>query len=143
MMRDERSLILSTSVGVIFHTALLFAAFLFFAGHNAPGGGFIAGLVVGAALVLRYLEGGPQAVEGTRWRPGMLMGAGLGLAIATGAAGWLIGGSFLESGALSLDLPLLGTVKVTSALFFDGGVFLVVVGLTRTMLSVLGRDTAP
>ena len=137
------SLILETGVGALFHTALLFSVFLLFAGHNAPGGGFVGGLVAGAAFVLRYVEGGAPAVE--RASPvssSALIGTGLTVAVTTGVASWLGGKQFLESAKVELDLPLLGPVKVTSALAFDMGVYLVVVGLVVGMLTSLGNEDA-
>jgi len=138
-MRFDRSPILATSVEIIFPTALVFSIFLLFAGHNAPGGGFVGGLVAGAALVLRYLDAG--AGEDIRGKlPGTLLGAGLAVALTAGAAGWVVGGEFLESFKMSFRLPLVGTVKAGSALIFDIGVYLVVIGLVRTVLSVLGSE---
>jgi multisubunit Na+/H+ antiporter MnhB subunit len=140
-MRVERSLILETSIGVLFHTALLFSLFLLFAGHNAPGGGFIGGLVAGAAFVLRYVDGGAAAVARTaRIGPHLLLGGGLALAVLTGAGPWLVGDAFLEAGKLELDVPLIGDVKATSALPFDIGVFLIVVGLVLMVLTTLGEE---
>ncbi len=139
--QQQPSLILETGVGAVFHTALLFSLFLLFAGHNAPGGGFVGGLVAGAAFALRHVEGGADEVErATPVSPMTFMGVGLALAVATGAASWLAGGQFLESGKLELDIPVLGTVKVTSALLFDIGVYLVVVGLAVGVLTALGEE---
>ncbi len=145
--KREPSLILETCVHTLFHTALLFSVFLLFAGHNAPGGGFVGGLVAGAAFVLRFVEGGAQEVDDAAPVPGtVLMGIGFTVAVATGATGWLGDGDFLSSGKLELDLPLLGVVKATSALAFDIGVYLVVVGLVVNVLTTLGaepEDPAP
>ena len=124
----------------LFHTALLFSLFLLFAGHNAPGGGFVGGLVAGAAFVLRFVQGGTDEVRRTTplsWAA--MVGIGLVVTVTTGAAAWLRGGEFLKSGKLAFDLPLLGTVKTTSALVFDIGVYLVVVGLVVGMLLALGQ----
>jgi multicomponent Na+:H+ antiporter subunit A len=141
-MRVERSLILETSIGVLFHTTLLFSLFLLFAGHNAPGGGFIGGLVAGAAFVLRYVDAGAAAVErSARVGPHLLLGTGLALAVLTGAASWIAGEAFLEAGELKLDVPVIGLVKTTSALPFDIGVFLVVVGLVLMVLTSLGAES--
>jgi multicomponent Na+:H+ antiporter subunit A len=135
------SLILDVCVRMVFHTALVFSVFLFFAGHNAPGGGFIGGLVAGAALVLRYVAGGAAEVRRTvPVAPHLLLGGGLALAVVTGAASLVAGGQFLESGVLTLDLPVLGTLKTTSALPFDAGVYLVVVGLVLALLRTLGAE---
>ncbi len=140
-MRTQRSLILEISVAAIFPTALLFSVFLLFAGHNAPGGGFVGGLVAGASFVLRRLErGGDELDRATLVNPQVLLGAGLALAVLTGAAPWLAGQQFLESAKLQLELPLLDTFRATSSLAFDVAVYLVVLGLVLAVLSTLGRE---
>jgi len=141
-MKFDRSLILATSVDVVFPTALVFSVFLLFAGHNAPGGGFIGGLVAGAAFVLRFVDAGPLALPGEKRFPGVLLGSGLAIAVLSGTIGWMAGGDFLEGIKVDADLPLLGSVHASSALVFDIGVYLVVVGLVRTVLSVLGGEAA-
>lgn len=133
------SLVFDTVLDMVFRTALVFSAFLLFAGHNAPGGGFVGGLVAASAMVLRYVAGGAAEVD--RVAPvheSTLLGSGLLLAALTGAAGWAIGGQFLYAGKVQVDLPVLGTLKATSALPFDIGVYLVVVGLGLTLVRSLG-----
>lgn len=137
----RRSVVLETAVRLVFHTVLVFSLYLLFAGHNQPGGGFVGGLVAGAAFVLRYIAGGRSALKAAvPVDPGVPVGGGLVLAAGTGAAAWLFGGQFLESGKLELTLPLLGVVKATSALPFDTGVYLVVVGLVLGVLRTLGAE---
>lgn len=137
----ERSLILDVCIGPLFHVAVLFSVFLLFRGHNAPGGGFIGGLVAGAAIVLRYVAGGPDEARRTvRVAPETLLGVGLMLAAVTGAVPWLAGDQFLESAKLTVDVRWIGTVKATSALPFDIGVFFVVVGLVLAVLRTLGDE---
>jgi multicomponent Na+:H+ antiporter subunit A len=139
--RVAPSLILERCVSGLFHTALLYSLFLLLAGHNAPGGGFVGGLVAGAAFVLRFVHGGTEEVRRTTplsWAG--MVGAGLVVTGTTGAAAWIRGAEFLTSGKLALDLPLLGTVKTTSALAFDVGVYLVVVGLVLGILLALGQE---
>jgi multicomponent Na+:H+ antiporter subunit A len=133
--------VLETAVRLIFHTVLVFSLYLLFAGHNQPGGGFVGGLVAGAAFVLRYVAGGRAALKAAvPVDPGLPVGLGLVLAAGTGMAAWLFGGQFLESGKLELHLPVLGVVKATSALPFDTGVYLVVVGLVLAVLRTLGAE---
>jgi multicomponent Na+:H+ antiporter subunit A len=140
-MRPAGSLVLTVGVHTVFHTTLAFSLYLLFAGHNTAGGGFAGGLVAGAALVLRLVEGGPRSLrQAVPASPVTLLGAGVALAGAAGAAGWLVGGGFLESGRLVLEVPLLGTVKATTSLVFDAGVYLVVVGLVATILRTLGEE---
>ena len=137
----ERSVVLDTAVRLVFHTVLVFGLYLLFAGHNQPGGGFVAGLVAGCAFVLRSVVGGPDALaRAVPVGPGVLLGGGLLLSAGTGAAAWLLGAQFLESGKVELDVPVLGLVKATSALPFDVGVFLVVVGVVLALLQTLGAE---
>lgn len=141
---SPRLLILDTVVEVVIRTTLVFSWFLLFSGHNAPGGGFVAGLVAGICLVLRYVAAGRDGMSTlVRLRPDQLLGAGLGLALLTGAAGWLWGTGFLESAVYEIELPWLGAVKASSALIFDIGVFTVVVGLTAALIGALGDSEEP
>lgn len=140
-MSAPRSVILETSVQTIFPTALLFSVFLLFAGHNAPGGGFVGGLVAGAALVLRYVEGGPQVLRRVLpVPPPVVLGMGLTIALATAVAPLAFGLELLESSKVSVDVPAIGTVKATTALPFDIGVYFVVVGLVLVVLRTLGEE---
>ena len=137
----RRSVVLETAVRLVFHTVLVFSAYLLFAGHNQPGGGFVGGLVAGAAFVLRYIAGGRAALAAAvPVDPGVPLGSGLVLASLTGIVPWLFGGQFLQSDYVELDLPLLGIAKLTSALAFDSGVYLVVVGLVLGVLRTLGAE---
>lgn len=135
------SLILDAGIGVIFHTVVLFSLFMLFAGHNDPGGGFIGGLIAGAAFTLRYVAGGAEAVtKSLRVAPETLLGIGVTLATATGVASLLLGGEFLESGYAEMEVPILGEASVASVLAFDVGVYFVVVGLAVGILRSLGRE---
>lgn len=139
----RRSLILDVLIDLIVRTAFVFSVFLLFAGHNAPGGGFIAGLVFGIALILKYVAGGIDELRAVLTvNPETLLGVGLSLALLTGVAGWIWGESFLESTIVDAELPILGVVKVTSALPFDIGVFIVVVGLTAALVTSLGEKAS-
>jgi multicomponent Na+:H+ antiporter subunit A len=135
------SLILDTVTRAVFHTIWVLSLYLLFAGHNAPGGGFVGGLVGGAALVLRYAGAGSDGVrQAVRLRPEALLGGGLLLAGATGLAPWLAGREFLSSASLDIAVPIVGEVHATSALPFDIGVYLVVVGLVLGALVTLGAE---
>lgn len=137
----NRSFVLDVLVDLVVRTALVFSLFLLFSGHNAPGGGFIAGLVAGIAIVLRYIAGGQRGVRAViRVRPEGLLGVGLSVAVLTGIFGWVWGEAFLESAKFEIEVPVLGVVKATSALPFDIGVFLVVVGVALAMIAALGQE---
>lgn len=140
----RRSLVLDTVFDVVFRTAVVFSLFLLFAGHNAPGGGFIGGLVAGAGLVLRYVAGGvPEVRRVAPWSPDVVLGTGLVTAVAAGLGGWIWGDEFLESAKVEIELPVLGVLKATSALPFDIGVYVVVVGIALAILTSLGRAEEP
>ena len=117
---------------------------LLFAGHNQPGGGFVGGLLAGSAITLRYVAGGIDEVRGrSRFRPWTVLGAGLLLAAATAAIPLLAGCEVLEVGTASLDLPLVGAIKLSSTLAFDAGVYLAVVGMVLMAFEAFGDDPAP
>lgn len=130
-----RSPLLVDADRVLVHPMLLFALYLLLAGHNRPGGGFVAGLVVAAAVALRArVSGSLEAQRLVRVRPGTLLGGGLLLALAVGIAPLLAGAPLLDARFVSLDLPLFGSVKPTSALLFDVGVAMIVVGVVTAVV---------
>ena len=137
----RRSVIFETTTRLLFHSMIVFAVFLLFAGHNSPGGGFAAGLVVGIALIVRYLAGGRYELgEAAPVHPGLLLGLGLFLSAGVGLIALLAGGSLLQSVIIEVAIPVIGTVKLVTSLFFDIGVFLVVVGLVLDVLRSLGAE---
>ena len=136
---ERRSLIFEVVTRLIFHTIIVFSLWLLFTGHNSPGGGFAAGLVTGLALVVRYLAGGRYELdEAAPIDAGALLGAGLFVATASALAPLAVGGAVLQSAVVDLSLPLLGDVHLATSLFFDVGVYLVVVGLMLGLLRSLG-----
>lgn len=139
--RQLESPILTVGVDSVFHTIVLLSLFLLFVGHNAPGGGFVGGLVAAAALVLRFAAGGTAAVRrSVAIPPTVFFGVGLLCAVGTGLVPAVIGDAFLESNSWDWHVPVLGDVHLSSVLFFDIGVYLIVVGLVLTVLSVLGEE---
>jgi multicomponent Na+:H+ antiporter subunit A len=137
----RRSVMFEVVTRVIFHAMIVFALFLLFSGHNAPGGGFAAGLVVGIALTVRYLAGGRYELgEAAPVHPGLLLGTGLFLSAGVGLVALVAGQEVLESVIRDVHLPVLGTVHLVTSLFFDIGVMLVVVGLVLDILRTLGAE---
>ena len=119
--------------------ATLVAVYVTFRGHNAPGGGFAGGLILGSVFVLQYLTGRELMLRGRPIRhPEALLGAGLLLALVTTTAPLVVGGAPLESHIWPLDAPLIGEVKLVSSMFFDLGVFVVVVSVVLMVLQALG-----
>lgn len=119
---------------------ILVAIYLFLRGHNQPGGGFLAGLVVAIALIMQYMgEGLRQTLARMRIDFRILLGSGLLLAGLTGLAGMLAGAPFLTSAVGHPHVPLLGEIPLASATTFDLGVFMAVLGATLLTLTALGK----
>jgi len=137
----RRSLLLEVVTRMIFHVIVVFSVYVLFVGHDAPGGGFAAGLIVGLALTLRYIAGGAfELGEAAPVDPGILMGIGLMISSVTAVYGLLAGGDALQSTILSGTVPLLGDLKFVTSSFFDIGVYLIVIGLVLDVLRSLGAE---
>ncbi|WP_084494917.1 Na+/H+ antiporter subunit A [Nocardia shimofusensis] len=137
--RRERSMVLQVTTRLVFPTIMVLSIYFFFAGHNAPGGGFAGGLTAGLALTLRYLAGGRYELgEALPVDAGHVLGAGLTLAAGTAVSSLLLGAPPLSSAIIEVTLPVLGHIKLVTALFFDLGVYLIVVGLVLDVLRSLG-----
>ncbi|MFC9516191.1 Na+/H+ antiporter subunit A [Nocardiaceae bacterium NPDC056970] len=135
----HRSLVLEVTTRLIFPTMMVLSVYFFFSGHNAPGGGFAGGLTAGLALVLRYLAGGRYELgEAVPIDAGKILGLGLALAAGTALTSLFLGAPPLSSAVFEVTLPLLGHIKLVTALFFDLGVYLIVVGLVLDVLRSLG-----
>jgi multicomponent Na+:H+ antiporter subunit A len=138
-----RLVTVDVSVRTVFAAVMVGSLWLLFAGHNQPGGGFVGGIVAGAAISLRYVQGGlPQVRALSRGQPWLVLGTGLVIATTTALVPLLLGGAVLESGALDLDLPLLGALKLPSVLAFDAGVYLIVIGVAMMVFESFCDETA-
>lgn len=136
---QHRSLVLEVSARLVFPTIMVLSVYFLFSGHNAPGGGFAGGLVAGLALVVRYLAGGRYELgETVPVDAGLILGVGLLFAGGTAVTSLAVGAPVLSSAVFEVTLPLLGELKLVTALFFDIGVYLVVVGLVLDILRSLG-----
>ena len=137
----RRLMVLDTSVRVLFPSILVLSLYFLFSGHNQPGGGFVAGLTAGAAVSLRYVARGVPSVRQILPFPSWyVLGTGLLLSVSTAIVPMLLGHSVLEHVTFEADLPVFGHVKTTSALPFDIGVYLVVVGLVLLVFEAFGED---
>jgi multicomponent Na+:H+ antiporter subunit A len=135
----QRSLVLEVATRLIFPLMMMLSVYFFFTGHNTPGGGFAGGLTAGLALMLRYLAGGRYEIAETLpLDAGKVLGAGLALSAGMAVGSILLGAPALSSAVITLDLPLLGTLKFVTSLVFDLGVYLIVVGLVLDVLRSLG-----
>lgn len=118
---------------------LLLSLYLLFRGHNLPGGGFIAGLMAAAAFQLQILSRGHESL---RRSVGPYLNSGIGLGLAVAVCSGIVGlfdGTFFKGLWFSLDLPLLGYLKIGTPVIFDLGVFLVVVSVATSYLLGLSR----
>ena len=126
----------------MFPVLIVVAAYLFFRGHDLPGGGFSAGVTLAIALLLQYIATNVRWIEAhitilpIRW-----MGIGLLIAGTVGVGAWLVGYPFLTAHAQYVDLPLIGKVPAATALIFDLGVFALVVGATVLMLIAIAHQS--
>jgi multicomponent K+:H+ antiporter subunit A len=118
------------------------AIFFLLRGHDLPGGGFVAGIIMATAFIVQYMARGTAWVEAhLRVLPLRWMGVGLLLAAGTGAGAWLFARPFLTSFFSYVDIPLIGPVPLASAFLFDVGVFALVVGATVLMLIALAHQS--
>ncbi|MTH79819.1 monovalent cation/H+ antiporter subunit A [Paracoccus aestuariivivens] len=126
----------------LFAPIIALAAYLFFRGHDLPGGGFAAGVTFALGLLLQYVASNVRWIEArltilpVRW-----MGAGLLIAAAVGLGSWIFGAPFLTTHYQYLDLPLVGKVPASTAMLFDVGVFSLVVGAIVLMLIAIAHQS--
>ncbi len=140
----KRSVIVDVTARLILPSALLFALHLLLVGHDRPGGGFVGGLVAGAAVALIYVAGGMADVrELLPLRPWTILGVGLLLAAGVATIPVLLDESVMQGWKFSVTLPLLGEAKITSALVFDVGVAAVVIGVVFMVFEAFGDDHSP
>ncbi len=129
-----------TLTRLILPLMLLVSVYIFLRGHNLPGGGFIAGLIAAVALIVQYLANGIDwTKDRLRFEKDTLISLGLLIATVTGLVSMFIGYPFLTTTFTHVHWPVVGEFEVASAIAFDLGVFLVVVGSTVLILVQLGR----
>lgn len=139
------SVILQTAARVLLPLLLLFSVVILIRGHNAPGGGFVGGLLAASAFTTYAMAYGTSAVRRLlKVDLQLIIGAGLLLAFVSGVPGLLFGGAFLQAFDkwLVFDAPGLGTLKIGPPLFFDIGVYLAVQGVCMMMIFELAEAEA-
>lgn len=131
-------IILRASAKFLVPLFLVVAVLLLWRGHNDPGGGFAAGLIVTAALSLHLVAYGREAVWSLlRDRPAVVIGAGLVLVLISGFSGLAAGEPFMTGQWIEIGLGPLGTLKLGTPLLFDLGVAIVVAGMgIKVVMSV-------
>ena len=140
----RQSLLLQVIASMLLPVAIMLSIYFYLRGHNLPGGGFIAGLIFAIALILQYVAFGQARAEASiKLDYGKWVGWGLLAAGLTGIGSWLLGFPFLTSAFKYFSLPLIGAVPIASAMFFDLGVFLCVIGGTMLALATIGKLSRP
>ncbi|OCA88147.1 Na(+)/H(+) antiporter subunit B [Bacillus sp. FJAT-27225] len=140
-MRKVNNIILETSLKVLLFIIALYSVYIFTAGHYYPGGGFIGGLMTSGALVLLLITYDIETVAKilpVNYR--FLTATGLLIAIATSAGAILFNVPFLTHVFTDVQLPVLGELSLHTATLFDLGVYLVVIGVTMTIIQTIGGD---
>ncbi len=138
--RDAHPLILVVATRALLPLALTVGLFVLLRGHNLPGGGFIAGLVVAIALIVQYMASGyAWAAKRAKIDPESMIGGGIVIAGLTGMASWFFARPFLTSTFGYFKLPIVGQFELASAMAFDIGVFLTVVGVVLLSLAHISR----
>lgn len=128
-----RIILLRTAANYLLPLLLLFSVFILLRGHYEPGGGFVGGLIASIAFILHSLANGlDKTKEMLKFTPFYLIPIGLGLALVSGVAPLFFGQPFMTGLWFDQPIPIIGSVG--SALFFDIGVYLVVIGVTLTIL---------
>ncbi len=137
---DRHPLLMVVATRVMMPIVLMVAVYIFLRGHNAPGGGFIAGLIVAIAYLMQYMASGFEWAAARQRVPYHgLIGAGVLVATLTGVGSWLAGKPFLTSSYGYVDLPVIERFELATASLFDLGVFLCVLGAVMLALDSLSR----
>jgi multicomponent Na+:H+ antiporter subunit B len=128
-----KSLLFRTASDYLLPLLLLFSVFMLLRGHYEPGGGFVGGLMAAIAFLIHSFAHGLKETRGIiRINPGYLMPIGLMLTLIAGVAPWFINEPFLTG--LWFEEPMKFVGMVGTALLFDIGVYLIVIGSTLTVM---------
>ena len=123
--------------------ALLVSFYIFLRGHNMPGGGFIAGLITSVAIIQQYIAHGVNWITPRiKVDYQILIALGVLIAALTGIGSWFFDRPFMTTWFDYFDIPMIGEIELASALIFDLGVYLTVVGATLLILANLGKLTS-
>lgn len=136
----ENDVVLKTITRVVVFILLTFGFYVFFAGHSNPGGGFIGGLIFSSAFILLFLAFDVRKVlEDLPLDFKALMTVGSFISIATAVAPVFFGKAILYQADAHIDLPILGSVHVSTVTLFELGILLTVVGVIVTVMLAISR----
>ncbi len=137
---DRHPMMLVVSTRLLLPMAMMVGVYIFLRGHNMPGGGFISGLVFAIAYLMQYMASGyGWSHARQRFDHHVLIGWGVLIATLSGAAAWLFGRPFLSSAFEYIEIWPLEKFEIASAVAFDLGVFLCVLGAVLLALASLSR----
>lgn len=140
-MLKTNDVILQFTAKIVFFIIFLFSIHIFMAGHYTPGGGFVGGLLTASAIVLLILAFDLKTVQtGFNINYRLLVAIGLLLAVGTASFPMFVGEPFFTHFYDYFDLPFFGNTSLHTAMLFDAGVYLVVVGVTLTIIQSIGED---
>ncbi|GGH70456.1 Na(+)/H(+) antiporter subunit B [Compostibacillus humi] len=135
------NVILRTVTRIVVIIILTLAVYLFLAGHHAPGGGFIGGLVLASAFVLLFIAVDMETVRKAVPIDFKLVAAlGAFISVATGFGGVMFGEPFLNQVFGYVELPFFGETELTTVTIFEAGVALAVVGVVVTIILSIAED---
>lgn len=138
--RDRHPLMMVVVTRLLMPIAIMVGIYIFLRGHNEPGGGFVAGLVIAIALLMQYMASGfAWTQERKKIEYHTMIGLGIVIAGLTGVGAWLVGRPFLTSAYTYIHLPPIEEFELATAMLFDLGVFLTVLGAVMLMLYSLSR----
>ncbi|MFY9212005.1 MAG: monovalent cation/H+ antiporter subunit A [Aestuariivita sp.] len=138
--RDRHPLMMVVVTRVLMPIAVVVGIYIFLRGHNEPGGGFVAGLVIAIALLMQYMASGfAWTQERKKIEYHTMIGLGAVIAGLTGAGAWVLGRPFLTSAYTYVHFPPIEEFELATAMLFDLGVFLTVLGAVMLMLYSLSR----
>jgi multicomponent Na+:H+ antiporter subunit B len=137
----DNQIVLNTVVGAVAYVILIFALYLFWTGHNAPGGGFIAGLMTAAVVVLLYVSYGSAFIKNTlKFDFKYLIAIGLSLSLGCGIGGIIVGEPFLTHTFFEYHSDIFCEIEFATATIFDLGVYLTVTGGCVTIITSIGES---
>ncbi|MDT0683369.1 monovalent cation/H+ antiporter subunit A [Roseicyclus sp. F158] len=138
--KDRHPLMMVVATRVMMPIAIMVGVFIFLRGHNQPGGGFIAGLVIAIALLMQYMASGfAWSQERQKYPYHSMIGMGVLIAALTGIASWFAGYPFLTSAYTYVHFRPIEEFELASAIAFDIGVLMTVVGAVMLALYSLSR----
>lgn len=140
-MKEPNDLILRTVTKVTVVIIITLAIYLFVSGHHYPGGGFIGGLTFAAAITLLLITYGSEKVKnGIPIDFKKVAAVGILIAVFTGVRRMIVDTPFLSQIAGYINLPVFGKTEVATAVLFDVGVALAVIGTSLTIIMSIGDD---